>query len=77
MTTSPRTDMAALWGEVLGCPPPEPHEDFFDLGGQSIIAARLVRAVRQTFGVRVPLHSVFDHPTVADFTAFVQAKRPV
>ncbi|HZM80125.1 MAG TPA: acyl carrier protein [Candidatus Limnocylindrales bacterium] len=75
MTDADQNTMATLWGEVLGCPPPGPDEDFFDLGGQSIIAARLVRAVQQTFGVRVPLHAVFDHPTVPAFTEFVLARQ--
>ncbi len=75
MTDHDRNMMAMLWGEVLGCPPPGPDENFFDLGGQSIIAARLVRAVQQAFGVRVPLQVVFDHPTVPAFTEFVLARR--
>jgi aryl carrier-like protein len=75
VTDADLATMAKLWSDAIGCPLPGADDDFFDLGGQSIIAARLVRAVRQTFGVQVQLSAVFDHPTLNDFTSVVAHNR--
>ena len=44
-------------------------ESFFDLGGHSILATRLVFQLRQKLGVHVPLGLVFDAPTIAQLAA--------
>lgn len=55
-----------LFQELLpSCPQPIPtDESFFDLGGHSILATRLVFAMRKAFVVNVPLGVVFDSPSV-------------
>ncbi|MCX5414497.1 non-ribosomal peptide synthetase [Streptomyces sp. NBC_00059] len=67
--------VAELWGELLGRDPDTigPDEDFFELGGHSLLAARLVAAVGRRFGVRLPLTSLFEAPTVALFAALLSA----
>lgn len=67
--------VAELWGELLGRDPEAiaPDEDFFELGGHSLLAARLVAAVGRRFGVRLPLTSLFEAPTVARFSALLSA----
>jgi acyl carrier protein len=45
--------------------------DFFDIGGDSIIAARLIAHVRRRFGIKVPLRDLFDHRTPAAFAGAV------
>ncbi len=54
--------MADLFATVLGSDVP-PDGDFFDLGGTSIVAARLIAGARDAFGVDLPLTAVFRHPT--------------
>ena len=39
--------LAELWGEVLGVSPDRPHDDFFDLGGHSLLVAKLLRGSRR------------------------------
>ena len=63
--------IAEVWKQLLpGLADPVPlDESFFDLGGHSILATRLVFQLRQKLGVHVPLGLVFDAPTIAQLAA--------
>jgi amino acid adenylation domain-containing protein len=73
---APRTPleeaMAGIWEEV-GLPPAGIHDDFFELGGHSLLGTLVISRVIETFGVELPLQSLFANPTVASFTARVEA----
>jgi amino acid adenylation domain-containing protein len=73
---APRTPleeaMAGIWEDV-GLPPPGVHDDFFALGGHSLLGTLVISRVIETFGVELPLQSLFANPTVASFTARVEA----
>jgi amino acid adenylation domain-containing protein len=76
----PRTDterrVAALFDEVLGRAGTGRDDDFFDLGGHSMLAATLIGRVRQDLGVRLSLRSVFRSPTVAGLSAAIAGQGP-
>lgn len=57
--------LAAFWSELLGIEKIGVGDDFFDIGGHSLIAVRLFRMIRQTFGVDLPMSVLFDAPTIA------------
>ncbi|MFC5957576.1 non-ribosomal peptide synthase/polyketide synthase [Streptomyces pratens] len=65
----PRTDgeraLAAIWADVLGADTVGVTDDFFDLGGDSILAARTLTRIRDVLGVRLSLRDVFTARTVA------------
>ena len=65
----PRTDteiaLAAIWRELLQVPDIGVDDDFFELGGQSLMAIRAVSRIREAFGVDVSLRNIFDQPTLA------------
>ncbi len=61
---SPLTsDLAGLWEEILGRRPAALEDDFFDLGGDSLLAARLLGRVGGRFDLEQPLASFLDRPT--------------
>ena len=64
----PRTlveqQLADVWAEVLGVAEVGLDDDFFDLGGHSMLATRLVALIRERCGLAVSLRSLFDAPTV-------------
>lgn len=69
--------MRSIWSNILPNPPsPIPlDESFFDLGGHSILATRLVFEIRKAFVVNAPLGLIFDQPTVAGLVKAVDALR--
>ena len=53
-----------------------PDSDFFDdLEGDSMAAAAIVHWVKIVFGVQLPMVEVFDQPTPAQLSAFVEVLR--
>ncbi|MEV4970314.1 amino acid adenylation domain-containing protein [Streptomyces scopuliridis] len=77
---SPRTPqerrLASLYAELLATGRVGPQDSFFDLGGDSLRATRLVSAVRERFRVELDVRDVFAYPTVADLAAHLWRHAP-
>jgi thioester reductase-like protein len=58
--------LVAIWQEVLGQPTIGVEDSFFDLGGHSMLATKLIFRVRSAFDVDLPLQVLFEsRPTIA------------
>lgn len=66
---APRTPMeeilAALWAEAFNVEKVGIHDSLFELGGDSLAAARMIATLRSRHGVEIPLGAVFGTPTIA------------
>jgi len=66
---APRTgvekSLAGVWSDLLGLTQVGIHDNFFDLGGHSLLTTQLISRVRELFKVELPLRQVFQQPTVA------------
>lgn len=70
---APRTALegvlCALWSQLLGIVPVGRDDNFFDLGGDSLLAMQTVTRLRVEHGIEVPVTRVYMHPTAAAFAA--------
>ena len=72
-TPTERT-LAALYADALGrAEPVSADDDFFTLGGDSLLAVHLLILVREAFGRDPGLGALFDHPRVAELAALIDA----
>ncbi|MCW5557073.1 MAG: amino acid adenylation domain-containing protein [Verrucomicrobiae bacterium] len=69
--------LAALWGKVLNAQGIGIHDNFFDLGGHSLIGIQLLGQVGQQFQRALPLKSLFEAPTIAQFAELLTGEAAV
>ncbi|MGE3328728.1 MAG: thioesterase domain-containing protein, partial [Acidimicrobiia bacterium] len=60
------------WRSLLGVASASPADDFFAMGGHSLIAVRLFAKIHQEFGVRMALTTLFDAPTLGELIEVVR-----
>lgn len=76
--TPPATDLewriAALWADALERPETGRDDSFFDLGGNSVRATRLLALIDDGLGVRLTTQELYENPTVAQVAAIVEAR---
>ncbi|PWD41140.1 non-ribosomal peptide synthetase, partial [Gordonia paraffinivorans] len=68
--------VAKLFADLLGVERVSVVESFFDLGGNSLAAMRLVARVSDALGVQVSVRDVFDAPSVRELVVAVSGRRP-
>ncbi|MBD2775787.1 type I polyketide synthase [Iningainema tapete] len=64
--------IAQICQELLGIEQVGINDNFFDLGGNSLIGVRLISRLNQDFQVEIPIHSLFESPTVAELALIVE-----
>jgi phthiocerol/phenolphthiocerol synthesis type-I polyketide synthase E len=63
--------VAEILGELLGTRAIGLTDEFFDMGGDSLVASQFIAFVRRRFGVRIPLRSFFADPTITGIAALI------
>jgi acyl carrier protein len=76
---APRTpleeELIEMWEALLGVPRIGVHDDFFALGGHSLLLARLGTEIQEAFGAEVPLRELFEAATVERMTEAILASQ--
>ena len=63
------------WAEVLGLAAVEPDDDFFDLGGNSLVVAAAMARLNERLGLDLPLRALFEAPTPAEMAELIAEQR--
>ncbi|MCP4262409.1 MAG: amino acid adenylation domain-containing protein, partial [Planctomycetes bacterium] len=64
--------LADIWQKFFGIDRIGIHDDFFELGGHSLLATQVLSRVRETFSIELTLHSLFESPTIAEFSKHIK-----
>jgi amino acid adenylation domain-containing protein len=67
--------LAEIWAEILSLDRVGVHDNFFDLGGHSLAATRVVSQVIKQFRLELPLQSLFQSPTVGEMAAVIDERQ--
>lgn len=67
----------AIWCREFGLDDISADDDFFSLGGQSLIMIRIQGAYMEELGVEVPMDQMFLHPTVSSIAAYIASQDAV
>ncbi|MBW8806591.1 MAG: SDR family NAD(P)-dependent oxidoreductase, partial [Catenulisporales bacterium] len=65
--------LAAIWASTLGVEPVGALDDFFDLGGHSLVAIKLTIRIRKRLDVAIPATALLATPTVRELAAVIDA----
>jgi acyl carrier protein len=65
--------VAEVWTMFLGRERIGIHDGFYELGGNSLVATRIVLTIREILQVDLPLRSILEYPTVAGFAAEIES----
>ena len=73
---APRTPieevLVSVWAEVLKLDRVGVHDNFFDLGGHSLMATRVIARLRETLQVELPLRALFEAPSVYELVGRIE-----
>ena len=70
--TQAEEKMLAIWEEALGKKGIGVEDNFFDVGGHSLLAARMMTEVERVFGIPIPLVVLLEKPTIRELTGTIE-----
>ncbi len=72
-STAVEQELAAIWSAVLQRDHLGIHDNFFALGGHSLLAGQIIYRIRLTLQIDLPIHRLFEQPTIAGLAHAIQA----
>ena len=75
--TEAHADMTSIWKEVLNLEEIGIDDNYFQLGGHSLAATRIISRIYKKFKADITLKEMFDHPTVRGICAILESRRTV
>jgi acyl carrier protein len=63
--------IADIWKEVLGLEKVGVHDDFFDLGGNSLLCIKITGKLKEAFNMDIPIVSMFRYLTIRSFARYL------
>ena len=69
--TPTEENLAKIWAEVIGLNEVDRNEDFFDIGGDSLLATKVVLRARREWKIKFTVRLLIDAPVLADLAACV------
>ncbi|KIF72842.1 hypothetical protein QR77_00095, partial [Streptomyces sp. 150FB] len=77
--TDAEQTLLAAWSELLGIDADDlkPTSNFLSLGGNSLLATRLINLLKRRTGAELPLQALFEAPRLADMAAELERRTPV
>ena len=67
--------VAGIWRDALKLTKIGIHDDFFELGGKSLPAIRILQQIKRTLGIEVQISALFANPTIAQLAVVIDQKR--
>ena len=66
--------LSAIWREILSVDDVDPDQNYFDLGGDSSLAVQMFARIESVFGVRLPLATLYEAPTIAELASILKGE---
>ena len=73
-STEVEKHIATVWRKLLQVEQIGLHDNFFDLGGHSLLVTRVHAELCEAFGAELPIIKLFQYPTISALTAFVSER---
>ena len=67
--------IAAIWQQLLKIEKAGVHDNFFDLGGHSLLMAQVHSQLEQTFQKKLPLVRLLEHPTISSLAKYLSQEQ--
>ncbi|MEL4895256.1 amino acid adenylation domain-containing protein [Crocosphaera sp. Alani8] len=67
--------LVTIWKQYLEVEKVGIYDNFFDLGGNSLLVTQVISKIRQTFQVELPLQKLFETPTIAELEVLIKENK--
>jgi phthiocerol/phenolphthiocerol synthesis type-I polyketide synthase E len=69
-------ELTAVWQQLLGVEPITLDQNYFELGGDSMLAVQLFAQIEREFHLKLPVTTLFEAPTIAELARLIRADAP-